>query len=96
MVEAVVLKYLENNPDTTIEKLKEVFPDKLQGSLGIIRSASDKINDKNRYFPAKTPKGESFYICNQWGTQTINFIDYVNNSKDINIQIENVNNRNKE
>ena len=56
----------------------------------------DKINDKNRYFPAKTPKGESFYICNQWGTQTVNFIDYVNNSKDINIQIENVNNRNKE
>lgn len=89
MVEAVVKQYLENNQDTTIAKLKLLFPDNLQGSLGIIRSGEDEIKDKSRYFAVTHPATkETYYICNQWGTQTVNFIDYVNNSSDINIKIE--------
>jgi hypothetical protein len=89
MVEAVVKQYLEVNQATTIAKLKQLFPDNLQGSLGVIRSGEDEIKDKSRYFAATHPATkETYYICNQWGTQTVNFIDYVNNSKDININIE--------
>jgi hypothetical protein len=89
MVETVVKQYLEGNQTTTIAKLKQLFPDNLQGSLGVIRSAEDEIKDKSRYFAATHPATkETYYICNQWGTQTVNFIDYVNNSKDININIE--------
>lgn len=89
MVEAVVKQYLEDNQDITIAKLKQQFPDNLQGSLGVIRSGEDEIKDKSRYFAATHPSTkETYYICNQWGTQTGNFIDYVNNSKDMNIKIE--------
>ena len=89
MVEAVVKQYLEGNQATTIAKLKQLFPDNLQGSLGVIRSDEDEIKDRSRYFAATHPATkETYYICNQWGTQTGNFIDYVNNSKDININIE--------
>ena len=89
MVETVVKLYLEGNQTTTIAKLKQLFPDNLQGSLGVIRSSEDEIKDKSRYFAATHPATkETYYICNQWGTQTVNFIDYVNNSKDININIE--------
>lgn len=89
MVEAVILAYLENNHSATIAQLKETFPDSLQGSLGVIRSAQDNIKDKSRYFVATHPATkETYFICNQWGLQTAKFIDYVNNSKDINITIE--------
>ena len=89
MVETVVKLYLEGNQTTTIAKLKQLFPDNLQGSMGVIRSGEDEIKDKSRYFAATHPATkETYYICNQWGTQTVNFIDYVNNSKDININIE--------
>lgn len=90
MVEAVVMTYLEKKPNTTIDELKKVFPDNLQGSLGIIRSDADEIKDKSRYFAATLPATkETYYICNQWGTQTANFVDYVN-SMNWGIQIEKV------
>ena len=89
MVEAVILAFLEKNRNTTVEQLKAIFPDSLQGSLGVIRSTADNIKDKSRYFAAThCTTNETFFICNQWGTQTVRFIDYVNNSNEINIRIE--------
>ena len=63
----------------TFEQLKQVFPDKLQGSLGVVRSLDDIYsshwdqNDlKKRYFMDEnkiltSKDGVRFVVCNQWG-----------------------------
>ena len=79
MVEAVVYRYIELNPNTTVAKLKEVFPDYLQGKL-LIASTADKISDMSRFFESKLRNGEKFYISNQWGNQTDGFVEYVNDN----------------
>ena len=82
MVEAVVNKYVELNPGTTVQKLKEVFPEHLQGS-NFIKDSSEKITDMKRYYEsALQGGGVKFYISNQWGTQTDAFVEYVNNNVD--------------
>ena len=81
MVEAVVKKYVELNPGTTVQKLKEVFPERLQGS-NFIKDSTETITDMKRYYEATLPGGAKFYISNQWGTQTDAFMEYVNNSVD--------------
>ena len=79
MVEAVVYRYIELNPNTTVAELKEVFPNRLQGKL-FIASATDKISDMSRFFESKLRNGEKFYISNQWGNQTDGFVEYVNDN----------------
>ena len=88
MVQAVINKYLEEHQDTTIAELKKIFPDNLQGSLGVIRTMQDTIKDYSRYYEAEHPKTkEKFFICNQWGRNTINFVDHVN-AANLGIRIE--------
>ena len=89
MVQAVVNKYLEEHQDTTIAELKQIFPDNLQGSLGVIRTMQDTIKDYSRYYEAEHPKTkEKFYICNQWGNGNINkFIEHLD-AMNIGIRIE--------
>jgi hypothetical protein len=84
-----VNKYLEEHQDTTIAELKQIiFPDNLQGSLGVIRTIQDTIKDYSRYYEAEHPKTkEKFFICNQWGRNTINFVDHVN-AANLGIRIE--------
>ena len=81
MVEAVVNKYVELNPQTTISQLKEVFPERLQGS-NFIKDSTETITDMKRYYESALPNGTKFYISNQWGTQTDGFVEYVNNNVD--------------
>lgn len=81
MVEAVVNKYVEQNPGTTVQKLKEVFPEHLQGS-NFIKDSSEKITDMKRYYESALPGGAKFYISNQWGAQTDGFVAYVNENID--------------
>lgn len=81
MVEAVVNKYVELNPKTIVQKLKEVFPEHLQGS-NFIKDSTETITDMKRYYESALPNGEKFYISNQWGTQTDGFVEYVNNNID--------------
>ena len=81
MVEAVVNKYVELNPQTTVAKLKEVFPERLQGS-NFIKDSTEDIKDMKRYYESVLPGGAKFYISNQWGTQTDGFVEYVNNNVD--------------
>ena len=81
MVEAVVNKYVELNPKTTVQKLKEVFPERLQGS-NFIKDSTETITDMKRYYESALPGGAKFYISNQWGTQTDAFMEYVNNNVD--------------
>ena len=87
-VEAAVKLYLEKNNDTTIDELKKIFPDNLRRTFGVIRSCHDEIKDKTRYFEAEHPETkEKFFICNQWGQYTNDFVDYVNAAK-LGIRIE--------
>ncbi len=81
MVEAVVKKYVELNPATTVQKLKEVFPERLQGS-NFIKDSTETITDMKRYYEATLPGGAKFYISNQWGVQTDGFVAYVNENVD--------------
>lgn len=81
MVEAVVNKYVELNPGTTVQKLKEVFPEHLQGS-NFIKDSSERITDMKRYYESELPGGAKFYISNQWGVQTDDFVAYVNENID--------------
>ena len=87
-VEAAVKLYLEKNNNTTIDELKNIFPDNLRRTFGVIRSCHDEIKDKTRYFEAEHPRTkEKFFICNQWGRYTNNFVDYVN-AANLGIRIE--------
>ena len=79
MVEAVVNKYVELNPQTTVAKLKEVFPKRLQGS-NFIKDSTEDIKDMKRYYESALPGGAKFYISNQWGNQTDGFVEYVNDN----------------
>ena len=81
MVEAVVNKYVEQNPGITVQKLKEVFPERLQGS-NFIKDSTETITDMKRYYESALPGGVKFYISNQWGTQTDAFMEYVNSNID--------------
>lgn len=81
MVEAVVNKYVELNPRVTVAKLKEVFPERLQGS-NFIKDSTEDIKDMKRYYESALPNGTKFYISNQWGTQTDGFVEYVNDNVD--------------
>ena len=88
-IQEAVNKYLEEHQDTTIAELKQIFPDNLQGSLGVIRTMQDTIKDYSRYYEAEHPKTkEKFYICNQWGNGNINkFIEHLD-AMNIGIRIE--------
>ena len=87
-VEAAVKLYLEKNNDTTIDELKNIFPDNLRRTFGVIRSCHDEIKDKTRYFESEHPETkEKFFICNQWGRYTNDFVDYVN-AANLGIRIE--------
>lgn len=87
-VEATVKLYLEKNNNTTIDELKNIFPDNLRRTFGVIRSCHDEIKDKTRYFEAEHPRTkEMFFICNQWGRYTNDFVDYVN-AANLGIRIE--------
>ncbi len=77
MVEAVVNKYVELNSGVTVQVLKEVFPEHLQGS-NFIKDSTETITDMKRYYVSALPDGTKFYISNQWGTQTDAFMEYVN------------------
>lgn len=78
LVLAVVKKYVNDKSPSTFDDLKKAFPDKLQGSMGVVRLES-KIDDKykgiggqKRYFTDDGEKitlsGVKILVCNQWGS----------------------------
>ena len=68
LVRQVVQCYLEKHPNTSIEKLETVFPDDLQGWLGVVRTKNN-IEDKKRehYYELKHPtSNEIIYVSKRW------------------------------
>lgn len=82
LVHALVACYLLDNPDTTFERLKEVFPDSLQGGkYGVFAPLGEAEDVKTttgqeRYFLGRkdvlhTGEGKSIAVCSQWGIDNI-------------------------
>lgn len=89
MVEAVILTYIQMHPETTPEQLKVVFPDHLQGGMGVIRTPKDNVRDPKRWYKHLLPDGEEIYILAGWADNILKFIEHVNKSID-GIKIDNV------
>lgn len=88
---AVVKAYTNNHPRATYKELLRNFPDRLQGSYGVIKSI-DEIDERrnrgqqvdNRYFLdphdiLTSADGVQFAVSNQWGDQFYQFQQHVKN-----------------
>jgi hypothetical protein len=78
LVLAIVAHYLQTHPNTTFEQLRQVFPDAIHSSYGVV-ALLEKAESKGgakRYFLnegqlLKTGEGETIAVCNQWGIGNI-------------------------
>lgn len=82
MVESVILKYVDMHPDVTAEQLKVVFPDHLQGGMGVVRALTDNVRDPKRWYKHTLPNGEGYYILAGWADNIHKFIAHVNKNID--------------
>lgn len=78
LVLAVVKKYVEDNPRTTITKLKEIFPDELNKKYGCIQTVEKarKISvDRERFFLKAEDLikvgDKKVAVCNQFGSHNL-------------------------
>ena len=78
-VYAVVADYIKRHPVATFENIERVFPPKLQGSFGVVRTI-EYIKEKNyngrRYFQEpefvlKDANGIPFAVSTEWGKSNI-------------------------
>lgn len=78
-VYAVVADYIKRHPVATFENIERVFPPKLQGSFGVVRTI-EYIKEKNyngrRYFKEpefvlKDANGIPFAVSTEWGKDNI-------------------------
>ena len=91
LVHQVLRSYIEQNPNTTFVELKEAFPDSIQGSHGVFKTAEDaqeimeRTGHKRHYVEVSELiklKDEIIATSNQWGKGNIDrFVDHVNNMK---------------
>lgn len=94
LVLAVVKKYVELNPKTTVMDLKKIFDASLQGtkSLGVVIDKNDAIKRhdyKRRFFTSpheeiKLIDGICF-VCTQWGSPNIN--NFIARAKQLGFEI---------
>lgn len=83
LVFEVVKRYVNEHPSITFNELQNTFPDYLQGSLGVIRSADAaggyKGAEKRYYLSDKELielHGERYAVCSQWDAKNISrFLD---------------------
>lgn len=105
LVYAVVEKYVkEHNRQISYTTLKEIFPDTLQGSYGVIKNIQEYKNlsqeqQRDRFFdkPIKILSDE-VYVCTQWGDDNQSgpgnirpFIAHVNKVLNYDIKIQEIN-----
>jgi len=100
LVLEVVKKYIKENSDVKYINLKNIFPDSLQGSRGVLQDANalKNINIKDpekRYFTKEALRlldGTKVYVCSEWGDDTSQskgnlqpFLEHVRNTLKYNI-----------
>lgn len=89
VVYETIKKYMEYNPESTIEDIKKIFPGHIQGSYGVVATEMEyqrrlfKGQDVDkRYFinkPLTDSVGQKFYVCHQWGNNFPTFQRHVEN-----------------
>lgn len=90
---AIVTYYLARHPETTFEQLRQIFPDEIHSSYGVIaplERAREKGGSK-RYFLnddqiLTTGDNQRIAVCNQWGIGNIGPILEI--AEDLGYQIE--------
>jgi len=83
LVLAVIKSYIKKYPDVTLEELQEIFPKRLQGSIGVIdtrENAKTRYKDGRHFINEKEiiklKTGEKIVVCTEWGIGNIgNFIE---------------------
>lgn len=87
IVLAVVKEYIKNNPSKTFLDLKNIFPDNLQGPLGVFQDDKEMLNKytnnikeyKTRFFTKDADKiklqseNRTIIVCGEWGHNFDNF-----------------------
>jgi hypothetical protein len=96
LVFAVVSQYLKEHPETTFDSLRQVFPDGLHRSYGVValQEKAQRIFDDTghkRYFIAEdeiltTRDGHKIAVCTQWGIGNIG--SFLEIARDLGYQIE--------
>ena len=78
MVLICIKQYIKDHPGCTGEKLSEIFPDYIQGSLGVVRKASEAekySNAKSRFFFSDQDvlvlQDGHYVVCAQWDKNNI-------------------------
>lgn len=91
LVHAIVKRYVEDNPNITLDELLKNFPEKLQGKYGVFTESS-QATDKNYFckdneiIPLNN-SGTTVAVCRQWGISNIDgFIDHA--TKELGYTIE--------
>ncbi|MBE9113602.1 hypothetical protein IQ273_29960 [Nodosilinea sp. LEGE 07298] len=82
MVLAVVTQYIQAHPQATLNELKQVFPDFLHSSFGVVAPIEKALEKgQKRYFLdesqiLQTGDNQTVAVCNQWGIGNIGpFLD---------------------
>jgi hypothetical protein len=95
LVHAVIADYVAKHGNTTHDKLKEIFPDRLQGKHVFVKKQyADEIHEKSgskRHFIKDNEvillSDSPIAVSNQWGIQNIKqFVDHCRDVLNINIQ----------
>jgi thiol-disulfide isomerase/thioredoxin len=94
LVLEVIKSYIRENPNITLEKLQEIFPKNLQGSVGVIDTYENirtKYEDKRkRHFLNKKDvielkTGEKIVVCTEWGINNIG--KFIEKTKELGFEI---------
>lgn len=82
LVLAVVTQYIHDHPQVTLDELRQVFPDFLHSSFGVVAPIEKAIEKgQKRYFLdesqiLRTGDNQTVAVCNQWGIGNIGpFLD---------------------
>lgn len=77
LVLEIVKDYVSKHPKTTLEELKSIFNDEIQGSKGFIRDVINEEFDSKRFFVKEVIQSPLFsvVVSNQWGENVQRFID---------------------
>lgn len=82
-----IKKYTKEHPEKNWSELAEIFPDYIQGSLGVIRSAeeAEKYQDATIHYFFEDPDiiylmGKQYVVCKDWTVHNIDrFISLIGN-----------------
>ena len=81
LVLAIVTHYLQTNPDTTLDQLRQIFPDEIHRRFGVVAllEKANEMGGAQRYFLneeqlLQTGDSQTIAVCNQWGIGNINLI----------------------